>query len=211
MKSQICIPYAIVWTLRAFVAELCKVSSGPQVTGLPFVKSLSRAWCLTLHFQISDILGPLRVDIPLEQGHFNHAPRNWYADIFLSQYTHTYTYVFQLVNFQWEIQLSRRLDCLIWQISTLCPSRRASWEAKLLIWRSVDDWEMQLPSWPHISDQCTLFLLGTYMGTMLPETTCWAWIENPRNACLKKYLSTELSWGYLTHWRKRFAKETILF
>ena len=159
------------------------------------------------------MLGPLRVDISAEQGHFNHAPRNWYTDIFLSlnTHTHTHTHVCQLVNFHWEIQLSSRLDCLIWQISTLYPSRQASWEAKLLIWRSIDDWEIQLLSWPSISDQCTLFLLAKYMGTMLPETTCWAWKENPRNACLKKYLSTALSWSYLTHWRQRFAKETISF
>lgn len=99
----------------------------------------------------------------------------------------------QLINFQWEIQLSSRLDCLIWQISSLSPCRQASWETKLLIWMSIDDWEIQLSSWPSISDEHALSLLARYMGTMLPQTTWWAWQEN-----LEGYLFEEVSLSWVS-------------
>lgn len=78
MKSQICMPYVVVRTLKVFVAELCKVASGPQVTGWPSLRGVIvvRVWCLTLHFQTPDTRGPLRVDVSQEQGHINNVSRN---------------------------------------------------------------------------------------------------------------------------------------
>lgn len=139
------------------------------MTGFPLVESLqSRLWCLTLHFQTSDMLGSLRVVVSQEQCHISYAFWNQYTDACICMCVRIYISpclcVCQFVNFQWE--LSSRLDCLIWQISTLSPSRQAFGEAKSLIWRSTDDEKYSCQIDPAFLTSI-LFLLARYMGTML--------------------------------------------
>lgn len=151
----------------------------PTGTGLPFVESWqSRVRCLDLQFQTLDMLGALIVTLILflETGDMD-------LSLFLS--VCMYIFVCLSINFQWEIQLSSRLDCLIWQISLPSPCGQASWEARLLLWRSIDDWEIQLSSWPSISDQCTLFWQDTW-GPFCQRPPVKQGKRTQRDICLKK-------------------------
>lgn len=196
-------PYVVVWLLKAFCRAM-QSAVLPTVTGLPFVESW-QSWvrCLDLQFQTWHV--------GCTESHIYPVLRNWrHGSLSLSLSVCIYLYVCQSINFQWEIQLSSRLDCLIWQISLLSPCRQASWEARLLLWRSIDNWEIQLSNRPSISDQCTLYWQDT-KGPCCQRPPVEHAKRTQRDICLKKYLSAELAWGYLTHCSKSFAKETILF